>query len=99
MAFEISSKLVPHSEARKFRPSGRAHRHVRIWLKGDAAELDKVESVQYELHPTFKDRNRVATNRAKDFEIKIWTWGYFGIHAWLRTRDGSSEEVEGYVRW
>ncbi|MFQ5641490.1 MAG: pYEATS domain-containing protein [bacterium] len=100
MNLEIKSEIVPRSKPQRFREGGRLHRNVRIYLQSSREEeLDKIESVQYELHPTFRDRFRTSSNRTRNFEIRIWTYGYFKIKAVMRFKDGSSKTVEGFVKW
>lgn len=100
MNISIESSIVPGSKPQRFREGGRLHRNVRIYLHSDdESELDKIVSVQYVLHPTFKNRYRNSDNRTRNFEIRIWTYGYFKIEAQLTLRDGSTETIYGFVRW
>ena len=85
---------------KKFREGGRDHYFVRIFLKPDSsAELDEVDSVQYELHPTFRQRTQVGTERSNEFEIRIWTYGFFNAKAKIIKKDGSPEPIEGFIHW
>ena len=100
MSYEITSAIVPRSKTKEFREGGRTHHNVRIYLSSDGdSDLDLIDSVQYELHPTFKNRIRVAPNRQSNFEIAIWTWGYFNIKAKLVMKDGPPQFIDGMVRW
>lgn len=100
MAFHIRSERVPSSEPKSFREGGRDHYYVRIYIESDSPEeLDAVDSVQYELHPTFRQRYRVSTERATGFEIRIWTYGYFSARAKIVKKDGPPETIEGFIRW
>ena len=62
---------------------------VSIYLDGN--DLPYVESVEYELHPTFKNRfkkiNRTVSN--PDCKFFIWTWGIFKVKGIVTTKDGS----------
>ncbi len=100
MNISIKSKIIPGSKPQRFREGGRLHRNVRIYLHSDdESDLDRIKSVEYELHPTFRDRYRHSDNRTKNFEIRIWTYGYFNTEAKLTMKDGSKETVTGFVRW
>jgi len=100
MKITIESKRVIGVQPKQFREDGTLHHNVRIYLTADDDKsLDKIESVQYTLHPTFRQRIRVSDDRAKQFEIRIWTYGYFPIQAKLLKKDGSVETVDGFVRW
>lgn len=99
MTFEIKSELVPDVKGQRFRKGGRLYRNVRIYLEAVDDDLDAIDSVQYELHPSFRQRIRVSENRAENFEIRIWTYGYFKIRAKLLMRDDSIKSAEGIVRW
>jgi transcription initiation factor IIF auxiliary subunit len=68
MSIEIKSELVPFCKAQRFREGGRLHKNVRIYLQSkDEDRFNQIASVEYELHPTFKDRCRTSTNRIKKF--------------------------------
>lgn len=100
MAFKINSEIVLHSEPKRFVEGGRLFRNVRIYLTADSEEdLEKVESVQYELHPTFRQRFHVGTDRTRNFEIRIWTYGFFNTKAKISFTDGTTEDISGFVRW
>ena len=78
---------------------GREHYHVGIWLEGPEDELDKVEKVEHELHPTFRNRIRSSSNRNNKFSITIWTWGMFAVKATIHFKDGSTEEKSYYLSY
>lgn len=100
MAFSIKSEIVPQSEPRRFKEGGRLFRNVRIYLIADSKnELDRVEAVQYELHPTFRQRYYVATDRRNNFEIRIWTYGFFNTKATISFTKGETVTIKGFVRW
>ena len=97
---KINSEIVPGSKPQRFREGGRLHKNIRIYLDpANDADLDDIISVDYELHPTFKDRYRSSENRSRNFETRIWTYGYFKIKAILNFKDGSKKVKDGFVRW
>lgn len=100
MSYKIKSNEVSGVEPRQFRKGGKLHHKVRIYLEAtDGDSLSSIRSVQYELHPTFRDPMRVAHDVRTHFEFKIWTYGYFGIGATLIMKDGSTQTTHGFVKW
>ena len=100
MAFRIKSERVRGVEPRTFREGGRRHYNVRIFLDTDnPQDLEQVDSVQYELHPTFRNRHRVSSNRAAQFEILIWSYGFFTAKAKIVKKNGTPEDIDGFIRW
>jgi hypothetical protein len=96
----INSKEVSGVEPKVFRKGGKCHHRVRInIIAKDGDSLDRIRSVQYELHPSFRQRILIATDVIYEFEIKIWTYGYFRIQATLLMKDGSSQIISGFVKW
>lgn len=96
----IKCKLVPNVEPKTFRKNGKKHRKVKVYLDGSPEELDTIDSVEYELHPSFKESSRVATYRKRKFPIKFWTYGFFDIKAKLKYKDGSPPQtIKGRVEW
>ena len=53
MSYHIRTARVPNNKTKLFREGGRPHYNVKIYLEAD--ELDQVDSVEYELHETFKN--------------------------------------------
>jgi len=98
-SYQIQTELVPGVEPKRFNENGRLHFYVRIFLQAGPEDLDGIELVKYTLHPTFVNPVRVSASRDTNFDIKIWSYGYFDISALLVMRDGSTREVGGYVRW
>jgi transcription initiation factor IIF auxiliary subunit len=103
MDFEIRSELVPGVERRRFIPNGQYHYYVRVYLVPgkENGDLAAVESVQYKLHPTFRQRLQVSEERMLGFEIKIWTYGFFDIEALVIFLDKSRppQTITGIVEW
>ena len=98
--FEIKSERIKGIEPKRFREGGRPHYNVRIFVEADEEEaLDSIEKVQYELHPTFRNRTRVSSDRRRKFEVRIWTYGYFDIKATLMFKDAPPRDIDGYVSW
>jgi transcription initiation factor IIF auxiliary subunit len=82
-----------------FHSGGREHYHISIWLEGSDIELDAIEKVEYELHPTFRNRNRNSSNRSKKFGITFWTWGMFAIKTTIHYKKGTTEISNYYLSY
>jgi|SRR5215472_12292459 len=65
-----------------------------VKLQGPQADLDKVDYVEYTLHPTFPEPVRLINNRSSNFELKAEGWGTFPIHANVVFKDGTEEQLE-----
>ena len=75
---------------RKFSRDGFDHFNLLIYVEGDLRDL---ESVEYELHPSFADPIRRVTQREGGFPLRIWTWGEFEIAVTFYLADGSTEQT------
>ena len=102
MSYYIRSEEDTKFEPKRFRPNGKLHYYVNVYLEPDIHDKDNfenIEFVQYELHPTFKERIVTSNNYRTNFGINIWTYGYFKAKARIRFKDGHMEEIEGFVNW
>jgi transcription initiation factor IIF auxiliary subunit len=50
-----------------------------VWLDGPSSELDAVDRVEGQLHPTFPDPIRCVTDREAKFKLETGGWGVFPI--------------------
>ena len=98
MSLFIRSEEEKDSKPVRFRKSGRLHYSVELFLGEESpGELDQVKEVEYELHPSFKDRYRTSRSRNDCFRTKIRTYGLFDLKARIYFKDGAKEEIEGRV--
>lgn len=101
MTLEFKRKLEKDTQNRikykVFRPDGPEHYNLRIWLEGPDNELNQIEKVEYELHPTFIEPLRTSSNRVEKFSISIWTWGMFDIKATIHYKNTEKEEKLFYL--
>lgn len=65
-----------------------------VWLEGPAKELDQVESVTYNLHPTFRNPIRRIDSREDKFRLKTSGWGVFTLYGTLLLKNGSTERLK-----
>lgn len=100
MPFKIRSNEISGVEPKRFRAGGKLHHRVRIYLEAtDDDSLEEIRSVQYELHPTFRERIRFSDDAVNQFELRIWTYGYFPMRATLLKNNGTTEDIKGFVEW
>ena len=72
------------------------------FVHGPREVLDKIECVEYTLHPTFKDpvQKICATADAKyPFGITVSGWGTFDLEAKVQFKDGTSKELVHYLNF
>lgn len=67
-----------------------------IFLKGNAAALQQVKSVQYTLHPTFA--KPVVYGTGSNFSYSAAGWGEFNIVATISYKNGTSTVVNHWLR-
>ncbi len=82
-----------------FRDGGHEHYNIKIYVEGPDEDLDRIERVEYLLHPTFRRRRRVSTERADGFPLELWAWGMFDIEVTFELKDGTSERTSYYLRF
>lgn len=59
-----------------------------IWIEGSVECLDRIESVTYTLHRTFRNPVRKVVDRSSKFRLKSAGWGMFRIYARIMLKDG-----------
>ena len=96
ISYSIRSERVKGTSPKK---SGKTFLfQVRIFIKTyDRLDLEDIRYVIYELHPTFPNPKQISKSIHNNFEIRIWTWGFFDVKAKLVMKGGRIEEIDGYV--
>lgn len=69
-----------------------------VWVEGSDQELDKIDYVEWILHPTFKDPIRKVRNRTENFRLQTGGWGVFPIVARLHKKDGTTGNLQHRLR-
>jgi transcription initiation factor IIF auxiliary subunit len=64
------------------------------WIEGPDKELDQIESVTYNLHPTFPNPVRKIDSREDKFRLKSAGWGVFTLYASVLRKDGSTQKLK-----
>lgn len=62
----------------------------RAWIVGDEAQLRRVESVRWLLHPSFSPSVVVRTDRSSGFRLETSGWGTFLLRAEVRFENGET---------
>ena len=81
------------------RSGGKEHYHLGVWIDGDDRELDQIVMVEYELHPSFKNRVKRSRNRKNGFSVTFWTWGMFNIHIRIHRQSGQVQKLDHYLKY
>ncbi|MEM9274524.1 MAG: pYEATS domain-containing protein [Cyanobacteria bacterium P01_F01_bin.143] len=76
---------------------GNKHWAWSVWLEGTDAELDKIDFVNYILHPTFSNPVRTVKERTSNFRLESRGWGQFMIYLEIVTKDGASHKIQHYL--
>lgn len=73
--------------------------HLRVWVNGPPDELDRIERVEYRLHPTFQNPLLFSETRRSRFGINFWTWGMFDIEITVKFLDGEESKYSYYLSY
>lgn len=65
-----------------------------VWLDGPEHELDEITSVEYTLHPSFRNAVRTVTDRSSKFRLKTAGWGIFTVYGKATHRNGAHTLLE-----
>lgn len=69
-----------------------------VWIEGASEELDALEFVEWQLHPTFPNPIRRVSDRSIKFRLDTSGWGVFMIHASAQRKDGTSQRLRHYLQ-
>lgn len=69
-----------------------------IWIEGPALEHNKVVSVKYILHPTFKNPMRLIRDSSTSFRLSGRAWGEFNVQAVVSTKDGKTQNLDHWLK-
>ena len=68
----------------------------RAWIEAPDADLDRVRTVTYLLHPTFTPHKQTVSDRSSKFTLVASAWGEFLLAADVHFSDGTRTRLE---RW
>lgn len=69
----------------------------KVFTDEPDAILDKIESVEYLLHPTFPNPYATRKDRATKFSLESRGWGSFDIDITVNFKDGHKEVGKYYL--
>jgi|SRR5882724_6575245 len=69
-----------------------------VWVEAPAEELDKIEYVEYILHPTFAEPIRRVADRSSRFRLDSSGWGEFTVRAVVANKDGEKKNLRRWLR-
>ena len=69
-----------------------------VWVEGPDEALDRIDFVEWVLHPTFPNPVRTIDNRASKFRLDTGGWGVFWIRARVQLKDGQQTKLEHYLK-
>src|SRR6266404_2195546 len=70
----------------------------QVWLEGSDEDLDRVDFVEWTLHPTFPDPIRKSSDRLEKFRLRTGGWGTFPIRALVHMKDGTSRRFSHHLK-
>lgn len=68
-----------------------------VFVDADKVVLDQIDSVHYELHPSFKPPQRIVRDRQSQFRLSMGGWGTFEIPVTIVFKDGSKVETSHHL--
>jgi transcription initiation factor IIF auxiliary subunit len=68
-----------------------------VWIEGKDEDLDRIDFVEWTLHPTFPNPIRQKRNRASKFRLETGGWGGFKIKARVELKDGQHVKLRHYL--
>lgn len=69
-----------------------------VWLDGPDAELDKINDVEYILHPTFPSPVKHVKSRENNFRLDARGWGEFRIYIKVTDNQGGVEKLDYWLK-
>jgi transcription initiation factor IIF auxiliary subunit len=69
-----------------------------VWIEAAEQDLDKVELVEWTLHPTFPTPVRKVTDRPSKFRLETGGWGVFPILARVQLNSGEEMKLKHHLK-
>lgn len=86
--YKLKAVLNTSYKPVKYRVDGRQHYQIFLHIYSEKdPDLKNVSFVEYKLHPTFKDRVRVAYSPINNFQVEIKAWGTFDVDVTVGLKD------------
>jgi transcription initiation factor IIF auxiliary subunit len=68
------------------------------FVDGDEQDLDRIQYVEYVLHPTFVNPIRTVSDRTTKFRMETAGWGTFVLRARALMKDGSIVKLKHKIQ-
>jgi transcription initiation factor IIF auxiliary subunit len=69
--------------------------HWSVFLDdGGSGDIEKVDYVDYVLHPTFPNPRRTIRDRTTHFKLSTSGWGTFMIRAFVHTKNNEKIKID-----
>jgi transcription initiation factor IIF auxiliary subunit len=69
-----------------------------VWVEGNDRALDRIDFVEWTLHPTFPNPIRRIYDRSSKFRLDTGGWGVFRIVARVQLKNGQQEKLSHYLK-
>ena len=107
-AFIIKVERERNIEPKKFESSKYLNFYVRMYIDIDTSflrssqipyQLDDISFVKYELHKSYREPIRTSSDMRNNFELRVWTYGFYPVKATIYLKMGSSFSISGNVKF
>jgi transcription initiation factor IIF auxiliary subunit len=98
IGFLVSAGFQKITVSNTSAPDGYGRYNWKVFVVGSQATLDKIEYVEYTLHPTFPDNVRISRNREDNFSLQSNGWGEFFIYLRIHLKNGKDLYTKYWLR-
>ena len=71
---------------------------IQVFVEGSDDELDNIDYVEYELHPSIPNPYRPVADRSKKFAVNFKSWGIFTVRMTVRFKDGTEKTYLHFLK-
>lgn len=68
-----------------------------VFVDEDESTLNRIDHVEYLLHPTFPNPRRVVYDASSKFELRSSGWGMFNLKVRIYYKDGTQEDTTYFL--
>jgi hypothetical protein len=61
--------------------------------------INDVSFVRYELDPSYRDPYRISESPQNNFELRVWTYGFYPFKATVYLKFGATVALNGFVHF
>lgn len=105
-AFVLRVERLMNIEPKHFGDGKYLNFYIRIFIdiekstySSNIYQLQDVSFVQYELHPSYRQPIRISEDFEHNFELKVWTYGFYPIKATVYLKLGPPITLLGNVEF